>query len=90
MVRVPELAEKGRATAAALRAVAGALDLRVRDVHLVTGGTTRRKMVEIDLDFGTDAAARERARRTVMRRLDKLRHAGTADPERAWAVARNR
>jgi len=40
-------AEDGRATEAALSALASALGIRRRDVHLVTGATSRVKLVEI-------------------------------------------
>jgi hypothetical protein len=50
VVRVRERAVDGRATAAALRAVADALGVRAADVHLVTGHTSRTKVVEIPDD----------------------------------------
>jgi uncharacterized protein len=47
VVRVAERAVDGRATDAALRAVAVALGVRVADVRLVTGRTSRTKVVEV-------------------------------------------
>lgn len=50
VVRVRERAVDGRATTAALRALADALDVRAADVRLVTGHTSRTKVVEIPDD----------------------------------------
>jgi uncharacterized protein len=50
VVRVAERAVDGRATEAALGAVAAALGVRRRDVALVTGATSRTKVVEIPDD----------------------------------------
>ncbi len=47
VVRVAERAVDGRATEAALRALAEALGVRRRDVRLVTGATSRTKLVEV-------------------------------------------
>lgn len=47
VVRVRERAIDGKATEAALSALASALDVRRRDVDLVTGKTSRVKVVEI-------------------------------------------
>jgi len=47
VVRVPQPAEAGRATHAALAAVAKALAVPVGSVSLVRGATTRRKLIEI-------------------------------------------
>jgi len=47
VVRVSERAVDGRATAAALAALASALGLRPRQVTLVSGATSRTKVVEI-------------------------------------------
>lgn len=47
VVRVAAPAVDGRATEAALAAVASALGLRRRDVSLVTGVTSRTKVVEV-------------------------------------------
>jgi hypothetical protein len=48
VVAVSERAVDGKATEAALRAVAGAFGVRRRDVTLVTGATSRDKVVDID------------------------------------------
>lgn len=50
LVRVNAPPVDGRATEAALRAVADALGVRRRDVSLVTGATSRTKVVEVDGD----------------------------------------
>ena len=47
IVRVRERAEGGRATEAALQALADALDVRRRDVTLISGATSRVKLVDI-------------------------------------------
>lgn len=47
LVRVREKAADGKATAAALRALADALGLRVADVRLVSGATSRTKIVDL-------------------------------------------
>lgn len=57
VVRVPERSVDGRATEAALRALAEALGVRRADLRLVTGATSRTKVVEVD----TDVASRVRA-----------------------------
>jgi uncharacterized protein len=54
VVRVTEPAVDGRATEAALRAVAEALGVRRRDVVLVSGATSRTKVIDVD---GSDDAA---------------------------------
>jgi len=48
VVSVAARAVDGKATEAALRAVAAAFGVRRRDVSLVTGATSRDKVVEID------------------------------------------
>ena len=48
VARVAAPAVDGRATEAALAAVAEALGVRRREVHLVTGATSRTKVVEVD------------------------------------------
>jgi uncharacterized protein len=48
VVRVVARAVDGKATEAALRALADALGLRRRDLALVHGATSRTKVVEID------------------------------------------
>jgi uncharacterized protein len=50
VVSVTARAVDGKATEAALRAVADAFGVRRRDVSLVTGATSRDKVVEIDGD----------------------------------------
>jgi uncharacterized protein YggU (UPF0235/DUF167 family) len=47
VVRVRERAVDGRATDAALRALADALGVRKAEVSLVTGHTSRTKVVEV-------------------------------------------
>jgi uncharacterized protein len=47
IVRVRDRAVDGKATAAALAAIAAALELPRRDVILVTGATSRLKIVEV-------------------------------------------
>ncbi|WP_261554437.1 DUF167 domain-containing protein [Frankia tisae] len=70
-VRVTERAVDGRATEAALRALAGALGLRRTQVLLIRGATSRVKTVEI-----TTPAVDEPALRT---RLDHLLAVGDPD-----------
>jgi uncharacterized protein (TIGR00251 family) len=50
VVRVGQPAVDGRATEAALAAVAEALGVRRRQVTLVTGQTSRTKVLEVDSD----------------------------------------
>jgi uncharacterized protein YggU (UPF0235/DUF167 family) len=50
VVRVAARAVDGKATEAALRAVADALGVRRADLRLVTGATSRTKVVEVDAD----------------------------------------
>ncbi|GII67086.1 hypothetical protein Skr01_71710 [Sphaerisporangium krabiense] len=59
VVRVNARAVDGRATEAALRAVAAAFGVRRADVLLVSGATSRDKVVEI---LGNDQELTERAR----------------------------
>jgi uncharacterized protein YggU (UPF0235/DUF167 family) len=54
VVRVAERAVDGRATEAALAAVAAAFGVRRRQVTLISGPTSRTKVVEVE---GGDAAA---------------------------------
>ncbi len=68
VVRVAEPAAQGRATAAALHAVADALVVARRSVTLVRGATSRRKLIEIALD--------EPDRTSVEQRLAALRAVG--------------
>ena len=49
VVRVVEAAEGGRATVAALGAVARALGIPNRSVTLVRGASSRRKLIDIDV-----------------------------------------
>ena len=50
VVRVAARAVDGKATEAALRAVADALGVRRADLRLVSGATSRTKVVEVDAD----------------------------------------
>ncbi len=52
VVRVRERAVDGRATTAAIRALAQALGARASDVRLVTGATSRTKLVEVPDELG--------------------------------------
>jgi uncharacterized protein YggU (UPF0235/DUF167 family) len=65
IVRVVEPADGGRATEAALRAVAAAIDLPRRSVTLFSGFKNRRKLVEIQTS-SVDA-------RRIQSVLDRLR-----------------
>lgn len=60
LARVTEPAHEGRATTAALRAVADALGVPPRSVTLVRGATARRKLIEITVaeDARPDLEAR--------------------------------
>lgn len=59
VVHVVEPPAGGRATGAALRALADALAVPSRSVTLVRGATSRRKLVDVDDDeAGADALAR--------------------------------
>lgn len=60
VVKVTARAVEGRATEAALRAVAEALGVRRRDVRLLSGATSRDKTVEVDGDAGWLAAEIDR------------------------------
>ena len=57
VVRVSAPAVDGRATAAALAAIAAAFGVRPHAVRLVTGATSRTKVVEVD---GADQAVLDR------------------------------
>lgn len=59
VVAVSPRAVDGKATEAALRAVADAFGVRRRDVTLVTGATSRDKVVEIDADPAGAAGRRD-------------------------------
>ena len=60
LVAVQPRAVSGKATEAALRAVAAALGLRRRQVTLITGATSRDKVVEVDGDPAALAPAVQR------------------------------
>lgn len=62
VVKVAARAVEGKATEAALAAVAAALGVRRRDVRLVSGTTSRDKVVEVDGDVAQ-----------LTRRIDELR-----------------
>ena len=68
IVRVAEPADGGRATAAALRAVAAAVDVPRRSVTLLRGPKNRRKLLEIQTT-SVDA-------RRIQNALDLLRSGG--------------
>lgn len=59
VVRVTAPAVDGRATEAALRAVAGAFGVRRRGVTLISGATSRTKVVDV---AGADQATLDRLR----------------------------
>jgi uncharacterized protein (TIGR00251 family) len=56
VVRVAARAVEGQATEAALLALAGALGVRRREVTLVSGRTSRDKVVEVDTAGDADVA----------------------------------
>jgi uncharacterized protein YggU (UPF0235/DUF167 family) len=62
VVKVAARAVEGKATEAALAALAAALGMRRRDVRLVSGATSRDKVVEVDGDVAQ-----------LTRRIDELR-----------------
>lgn len=62
VVKVAARAVDGKATEAALAALAAALGVRRGDVRLITGATSRDKIVEVDGDVAQ-----------LTRRLDELR-----------------
>jgi uncharacterized protein len=62
VVKVTARAVEGKATEAALVAVAAALGVRRGDVRLVSGATSRDKVVEVDGDVAQ-----------LTRRIDELR-----------------
>ncbi len=59
VVRVVEPADAGRATEAALSAVASALNVPRRSVSLVRGARSRRKLLEVEA--GSEASRRVQA-----------------------------
>ena len=69
VVAVTERAVDGRATEAALRAMAGALDVRRSEVRLVHGATSRDKLVAVD-PAPEDLTDRLAALRDGQRELD--------------------
>jgi uncharacterized protein len=62
VVKVAARAVEGKATEAALAAVAAALGVRRREIRLVSGATSRDKVVEVDGDVAQ-----------LTRRIDELR-----------------
>ena len=60
IVRVTARAVDGKATESALRALAEALGVRRSEVNLVTGASSRTKLVDVDSSRTTDAALTER------------------------------
>ena len=62
VVKVAARAVEGKATEAALEAVAKALGIRRREVRLLSGATSRDKVIEIDGDVTS-----------LTRKLDQLR-----------------
>lgn len=60
IIRVAARAVDGKATEAALRALAAALDVRRSDVTLVTGASSRTKMVDVVSSVRTEADLAER------------------------------
>lgn len=68
VVRVAEPADRGRATAAALRALAESFGVPTRNVTLVRGPTSRRKLVDI--------AARGEGEELLRSQLQRLLQAG--------------
>ncbi len=69
LVRVTEPAHAGKATAAALKAVADALEVPPRSVTLVRGATTRRKLIEVAEE---QAGTGPRPATALQARLDRL------------------
>lgn len=65
VVRVTDPPAKGRATQAAVRAVAASLGVPRHAVRLVRGSTSRQKLLEIDVDEA-DAPALGRRLRALM------------------------
>jgi hypothetical protein len=59
VVAVTARAVDGKATEAALRAVAEAFDVKRREVTLVAGATSRDKVVDIDGEPNTLSARRD-------------------------------
>ncbi len=61
VVRVIESADRGRATEAALAAVAEALSVPRRSVTLVRGASSKRKLIEIEVEASEQEVARTAA-----------------------------
>jgi uncharacterized protein YggU (UPF0235/DUF167 family) len=59
VVAVTARAVDGKATEAALRAVAAAFDVKRRDVTLLIGAASRDKVIDIDGETGTLTARRD-------------------------------
>jgi uncharacterized protein (TIGR00251 family) len=59
VVAVTARAVDGKATEAALRAVAGAFDVKRRDVTLVSGALSRDKVIDIDGEPGALSVRRD-------------------------------
>jgi uncharacterized protein len=59
VVTVTARAVDGKATEAALRAVAGAFDVKRRDVTLVSGAASRDKVIDIDGEAGALSVRRD-------------------------------
>lgn len=77
IVAVTARAVDGAATTAVLRSVAAALDVRRSAVSLLTGRTSRDKVLSIAVaDTGTDAD-------TIRERVKTLRDGGGQNPSRA-------
>jgi uncharacterized protein YggU (UPF0235/DUF167 family) len=68
IVRVVEPPDRGRATSAVLTAIAEALSMSPTSVTLVRGVTSRRKLIEIEVE----ASQRERVDALVARLLRQL------------------
>jgi uncharacterized protein YggU (UPF0235/DUF167 family) len=60
VVRVRERADQGKATAAALKAVASAVGLPAHSVTLVRGSTSRRKLIEVSASPADEIALSDR------------------------------
>ena len=67
VVRVVEPADRGRATGAALRAVAEALGIPARNVTLIRGAKSRRKVVELSTSEEEVEVIRGRLKRLLER-----------------------
>ena len=68
VVRVVEPADRGRATAAALKAVADAVTVPRRCVSLESGATSRRKVIEIQCETDGTTAHVEKSLADLRRR----------------------